>query len=169
MLAAPIVSAQQTASTRVFHLRETAGIRRTEYPASVTFQMPKGALSDVSHARVMTNSAEVPAQFTARAAWDDGSVQTLDVDLNATLDPEEDRRYELQFGPSVTSATPAQRGLSVSDQPDAIIVGNLTFSKAFAPAATASPSPTRAAFVSTSRKPRARISRWSRRALFSSC
>jgi len=46
--------------------------------------MAKGALPDVSHARIMTNSAEVPAQFTARASFDDGSVQTLDVDLNAT-------------------------------------------------------------------------------------
>ncbi len=51
---------------------------------------------------MMTNSAEVAAQFTARASWEDGSVQTLDVDFNASLDPEEDRRYELQFGPSVT-------------------------------------------------------------------
>lgn len=125
--------AQQASTTRVFHLRETVGIRRTEYPASVTFQMPKGALPDVSHARVMTNSAEVPAQFTARASWDDGSVQTLDVDLNATLDPEEDRRYELQFGPGVTSAAPAARGLSVTDEPDAIVVGNLKFSKSGSP------------------------------------
>ena len=129
----PSMSAQQGSTTRVFHLRETAGIRRTEYPASVTFQMPKGALSDVSHARVMNNSAEVPAQFTARASWDDGSVQTLDVDLNATLDPEEDRRYELQFGPAVTSGAPPARGLSVVDEPNAIVVGNLKFSKSGSP------------------------------------
>ena len=76
--------------------------------------MPKGTLPDVSHARIMNNSAEVPAQFTARASWDDGSVQTLDVDLNATLDPEEDRRYELQFGPAVTSSTAPSRGLALS-------------------------------------------------------
>ena len=117
----------------MFHLRETAGIRRTEYPASVTFQMSKGALPDVSHARVMTNSAEVPAQFTIRASWDDGSVQTLDVDMNATLDPEEDRRYELQFGSGVTSATPPPRGLSVVDEAGAIVVGNLKFSKSGSP------------------------------------
>ena len=113
----PGVSAQQGSTTRIFHLRETAGIRRTEYPASVTFQMPKGALADVSHARIMNNSAEVAAQFTVRGSWDDGSVQTLDVDLNATLDPEEDRRYELQLGPGITSSAPPSRGLSVVDQP----------------------------------------------------
>ena len=124
--------AQQPA-TRVFHLRETAGIRRTEYPATVTFQLPKGALADAAHVRVMNNSAEVPAQFTARTSWDDGSVQTLDVDLNATLDPEEDRRYELQFGPSITPAASNARGLTVSEQGDAITVGNLKFSKSGSP------------------------------------
>jgi hypothetical protein len=128
-----IVSAQAGVTTRVFHLRETAGIRRTEYPASVTFQLPKGAMPDATHTRVMTNSAEVPAQFTARASWDDGSIQTLDVDLNATLEPEEDRRYELQFGPAVPAPTPPARGLSVADQPDAIVVGNLKISKSGSP------------------------------------
>jgi len=119
----------QQPTTRIFHLRETAGIRRTEYPASVTFQLPKGALADVTHVRVMTNSAEVPAQFTARTSWDDGSVQTLDVDLNATLEPEEDRRYELQFGASITPAPSSTRGLAVTEQSDSVTVGNLKFSK----------------------------------------
>jgi hypothetical protein len=121
--------AQPAPATRVFHLRETTGIRRTEYPVTVTIQLPKGALADTGHARVLTNSIEVPAQFTSRAAWDDGSVQTLDIDLNASLDPEEDRRYELQFGPDVTAAAKVERGLTAVDQADAIVVGNLKFSK----------------------------------------
>lgn len=129
----PVVAAQSNATIRVFRLRETAGIRRTEYPASVSFQIPQGALPDTTHVRVMYNSAEVPAQFTARAKWADGSVQTLDVDLNATLDPEEDRRYELQFGPAISAAAPPARGLTVEDRPDAIQVGSLTFSKSGAP------------------------------------
>lgn len=126
------VDAQQGVSTRVFHLRDTAGIRRTEYPATVTFQLPKGALADVTHVRVMNNSVEVPSQFTARASWDDGSVQTLDVDLNATLDPEEDRRYELQYGAAVTATAPT-RGLTVTDEPTAIGVGALKFTKGGSP------------------------------------
>ena len=127
------IGAQQDAGLRVFHVRETAGIRRSAYPVTVTFQLPKGALSDATHARIMTNSAEVPAQFTARASFDDGSVQTLDIDFSPNLDPEEDRRYELQFGPSVTQATAPARGLTVQDQPDAIVVGNLKFSKSGSP------------------------------------
>lgn len=133
LIAGEPVTAQSSAGVRVFRLRETAGIRRTEYPASVSFQIPQGALPDTTHARVVYNSAEVPAQFTARASWADGSVQSLDVDLNASLDPEEERRYELQFGPNVTSAAPPARGLSVEDRPDAIQVGSLTFSKSGAP------------------------------------
>lgn len=128
------LGAQDGVTTRVFHLRETVGIRRTEYPATVTVQLPKGALQDAGHARVMNNSQELPAQFTARASWDDGSVQTLDVDLNASLNPEEDRRYELQFGPAVTPAAKVERGaLTVDEQPDALIVGKLKIAKSGSP------------------------------------
>ena len=127
------VAAQQGVVTRVFHVRETGGIRRTEYPVSVSLQLPKGTLSDVTHARVMTNSQEVPVQFTGRSAWDDGSVQTLEIDFNATLDPEEDRRYELQAGASITAAARPTRGLSAEDRATAIVVGNLTFNKSGSP------------------------------------
>lgn len=126
---APGIQAQQQPGLRVFRIRETAGIRRTEYPVSVTVQVPKGGLADTSHARVLTNSAEVPVQFTSRSLWDDGSVQTLDIDFNASMDPEEDRRYELQFGPSVTAAAAPSRGLTLEEQPTAIKVGAITFSK----------------------------------------
>jgi hypothetical protein len=121
--------AQSAPASRVFHVRETMGIRRTEYPVTVTIQLPKGALKETGQARVMTNSAEVPAQFTSRAAWDDGSVQTLDVDLNVSLDAEEDRRYELQYGPSVAAAAKVERGITATEQGDAVVVGNLKFSK----------------------------------------
>ena len=112
-LSATSMLAQPAVTTRVFHVRETMGIRRTEYPVSATFQLPKGALADTQHARVTTNGGEVPAQFTARATWDDGSVQTLDVDFNASVAPEEDRRYELQCGTGVTPGAPPSRGLTV--------------------------------------------------------
>lgn len=125
--------AQQGSTTRVFRIRETAGIRRTEYPVSVSVQIPRGGLGDVGHARVMTNSAEVPVQLTARSTWDDGSVQTLEIDFNASMEPEEDRRYELQFGPAVTPAAVTPRGLTVEDQPDAVVVGSLRFSKSGSP------------------------------------
>ena len=125
-------SAQQAPTRRVFNVRETAGISRTQYPVSVTVQIPRGALTDTTHVRVMTNSAEVPVQFTGRSTWDDGSVQTLDIDFNATMAPEENRRYELEFGPAITATVPAT-GLTVVEQPTAIVVGNLTFPKSGSP------------------------------------
>jgi hypothetical protein len=132
LLAAPR-AAQPSSGVRVFHIRETAGIRRTAYPVTVPVPLPRGALADAAHARIMTNSAEVAAQFTARQSWDDGSVQTLDIDFSPNLDPEEDRRYELQFGSAVTPAAVTTRGLTVVDQPDAVVVGTLKFSKSGSP------------------------------------
>jgi hypothetical protein len=125
--------AQPAPATRVFHVRETAGIRRTEYPVTARIPLPKGALRDPTQARILTNGAEVPAQYSAASAWDDGSVQALEIDFNASVNAEEDRRYELQYGEGVTPAPITARGLSVADQPDAVVVGNLKFSKAGAP------------------------------------
>src|SRR5690606_27398310 len=97
----PPAGAQQPRATRAFHVREPIGIRRTEYPVSVRIPFPKGALASAAQVRLTLNGADVPAQFLASALWDDGSVQSLDVDLNVSLDPEEDRRFELQYGEGV--------------------------------------------------------------------
>ena len=132
--AAPLsIGAQQDAGLRVFHVRETAGIRRTAYPVTVTFQLPKGALSDATHARMMTNSAEVAAQFTARASWDDGSVQTLDMDFSA--EPRSRRRPPLRAAVRAVRHAGHSAGARTGrqDQPDAIVVGNLKFSKSGSP------------------------------------
>jgi hypothetical protein len=129
--ASPLLA--QAISSRVFHVRETAGIRRTEYPVSLSVQLPRGALRDAAHARVTTGGAEVAAQFTAASAWEDGSIQTLDIDLNASLDPEQDRRYELQYGEGIASSAAPARGLTVDERADAIVVGNLTFSRSGTP------------------------------------
>lgn len=127
------VLAQPSPATRVFHVRETAGIRRTEYPVTARVPLPRGALRDAGQARILTNGAEVPAQYSAASTWDDGSVQAVEIDFNASMNPEEDRRYELQYGAGVTAAPVTARGLSVVDQPDAIVVGNLRFSKSGSP------------------------------------
>lgn len=124
----------QVPATRSFRVRETVGIRRTEYPVAVRFTFQKGALKDASQARLVFNDAEVVGQFAAASKWDDGSVQALDVDFNASLDPEEERRYQLQYGPGVTSiARPARGALTPQDQPDAIQVGNFKIGKRGAP------------------------------------
>jgi hypothetical protein len=133
VIAMRLIVAAQTTATIPFHVRESAGIRRTEYPVSAQFTLAKGALKDDSHARLVFNGAEVVAQFTATTLWEDQSVRTLDVDFNASLDPEENRPYQLQYGESVSASSAPTRGLTVEDRPDAVQVGSLRFSKSGSP------------------------------------
>src|SRR5687767_3440617 len=73
--------AQSAVSTRQIDVSETAGIRRTEYPVNARVGLPRGALRDVSNARLKVTD-EVPAQFTTETSWDDGSVHALSADFN---------------------------------------------------------------------------------------
>lgn len=114
-------------------MRETIGIRRSEYPIDVRLNFAKGVLRDAANARLLTNGAEVAAQIAASSSWDDGSVQALDVDFNASLDPTEERRYEVQFGDGVTTAIKPSRGLTIEEREDGIQVGNVRFAKGGAP------------------------------------
>ena len=133
LLQAGVWARQGQAGTIGLRVRETAGIRRTEYPVNARFTIAKAQLKSAEQARLLTNSAEVVAQFTATAAWDDGSVRTLDVDFNASMSPEEVRPYQLQYGDGVTATAKPQRGLTFEEQPDAIQVGVIRFSKRGAP------------------------------------
>src|SRR5262245_6729609 len=137
LLAVPTPSAQRTPLS--FRVRETSGIQRTQYPVSARIPLPKGALTDISQARLQTGGSDVPVQFTAATTWDDGSVQSLDVDFNASLEPEEERRYQVQLGGVAqpggvaNTAPPAARGLTVDEQADVIQVSVMKFSRSGAP------------------------------------
>jgi hypothetical protein len=133
LLVASVEVSPQAHATRSFRVRETMGIRRTEYPVNARFTFVKGALSDPAQTRLAVNGVDVAAQVTAATRWDDRSVQVLDVDFNASLDPEEERRYELQFGEGVAATTNPVRGLTVEDLPAAFQVGNVRFSKSGTP------------------------------------
>lgn len=126
-----IPHAQTSVSSRQIDVSETAGIRRTEYPVTARVDLPRGALRDVSSARLKVTD-EVPAQFTAETSWDDGSVRALNVDFNASLGPGERRRYALEFGPDVKAAV-SGRGLSVTEEADGIQVGSIRFGRSGAP------------------------------------
>ena len=107
--------AAQTAALRSFRIRETIGIRRTEYPVNARISFAKAVLKDAAQTRLVTNGAEVAAQMSASSSWDDGSVQALEVDFNASLDP--GRRAALRaavrrwrHGNGQTGAWPRGRG-----------------------------------------------------------
>jgi hypothetical protein len=127
-------AAAQVPASGIFnlHVEETAGIRRFGYPANARVPFPKGAMPDAMHARLLSNHAETPAQYTVESTWPDGSVQWLWVDFNASLAPHEEVSYQLEYGAGVKpEITP--KGLKVAESPDAIQVGEMRFSKAGAP------------------------------------
>jgi hypothetical protein len=95
-------------------------------------ELPRGALRDAGTARLKVTE-DVVAQFTAETTWDDGSVRALSVDFNVSLGPAERRRYVLEFGADVKAAAPAGRGLSVTEDADAIQVGNIQFGRTGSP------------------------------------
>jgi hypothetical protein len=131
LLASSLLSAQTSKSIAI-QVSETTGIRRTEYPVSAHLNMPKGALSDASHAKLRLNDAETPAQFSLQSQWDDGSVRDLDVDFNVSIGPGESRTYSLDYGAAV-SATPPARGLSIDESAEGITVGNVKFGRSGSP------------------------------------
>jgi len=124
--------AAQSPGTVAIHVKETAGIRRSGYPAHATVTLPKGALPDAANVRLLTSGKEVPGQFTATAKWPDGSVSTLDVDFNASLGPGEESAFQLEYGAAVKAEATA-RGLTVTETAGTIQVGNVRFNKTAMP------------------------------------
>ncbi len=132
LLIATAGAGAQAPATFNIHVKETAGIRRSGYPAHARVPIPRGALATAADARLVLNGKEAPAQFLSATTWPDGSVQALDVDFNASVGPKEEAVYQLEYGAGV-KAEPIARGLSVSETPDAIQVGTVRFSKTAVP------------------------------------
>jgi YetA-like protein len=131
LLVTPFLEAQ-TPKSVALAVKETTGIRRYRYPVGVRVPFPKGALSSADNARLTLNGAEVPGQFTSESLWPDGSVQWLAVDLNAEIGPNEEQKYQLEYGVDVKSGPPS-RGLLVTENADSIQVGNVRFSRTGSP------------------------------------
>jgi hypothetical protein len=127
ILASSILQAQ-TSKTVELTVKETTGIRRFRFPVGVRVPFPKGALPSNAHAKLTLSGAEVPAQFTTENTWPDGSVQWLAVDLNAEIGPNEEQKYQLEYGAAVTPGPPSQ-GLSVTETADGVQVGKVRFGR----------------------------------------
>jgi hypothetical protein len=59
-------------------VRETAGIRRGNFPTQAQAQLPRGALQDVSKMRLLLGAEEVPLQTLAGSRWPDGSISVYE-------------------------------------------------------------------------------------------
>jgi len=116
--------AAQSTSSFTVRVAETAGIRRTNYPASTRVRFPRTALADAAHARLLSGGKEVPAQFGVESSYPDGSVEWLTLDFNVALAPRESAAYVLEYGVDVRRALEA-RGLSLTQDADGIQIGSV--------------------------------------------
>ena len=94
----------QTGGTFDLRVEETAGIRRNNYPAGTRLHFLKGVLSDTTHARLLANGQEVPAQVGVESSYPDGSVQWLTVDFNASVGPHERLPFKFEYGEAIKAA-----------------------------------------------------------------
>ena len=132
LTAAIVVAAQAPPSSIPLHVSEVGGIRRTQFPVTARIPFPRGVLKDPANVRLLSNQTEVAGQAMAETRWPDGSVQWLSLDLNVTIGPNESQTYSLQYGDGV-KAEAAARGLTVTEDADAIQVGNMRFNKSGSP------------------------------------
>lgn len=107
---------------------ETAGIRRTEYPLRTRVALPQPSSIDMSQARLRLGNAVVPAQYSVVDAWPDGSPRVIEVEFNASLAPAETRLYQLDFVGG-EPAPPVSRGLTVTEESEAIRIGSMVFGR----------------------------------------
>jgi hypothetical protein len=129
---APVAQGSATAGSVTIRVADTAGIRRTEFPVRARVELPQRGAADTAHVQLRLNGAAVPAQITVVTAWPDGSVRTADAAFNVTLAPGESRTYQLAYGADVSAAA-APRGLMITESPDAIQIGSVSFSRSGSP------------------------------------
>jgi len=110
-------------------VRETAGIRRGNFPAHGTARIAPGLLRDAAHARLVFERNEVPVQTREEARWPDGSIRELGLDFNASIGPLAQLRYRLEYGEGVRAQQPTTEPLSVVSAPDALQVGKVRFGR----------------------------------------
>jgi len=124
---APPASAGAKGSV-VLYVKETAGLRRFGYPASGRVQLPRSAVKDAEHCRLVNDKeTAVPAQFTIAGRHQDGSVEWLDVDFSTSPLPWQTQTFFLDYGPDVKPA-PA-RGLTLTETDAAYQVGGYVVPK----------------------------------------
>jgi hypothetical protein len=88
---------------------ETAGERRFGYPVTARVPLPRGRLSDATHALLERDGKAVRgAQYDVVGRWPDGSVKWLEVSFNSSPGPLETERYALRFGPEVEGSSPGK-------------------------------------------------------------
>ncbi len=102
---------------------ERDGVARFNEPVTSGIPLPKGELNDIDQVRLLRDGREVPAQFRAAGVWrPGGSVRWLLVDFQASLAPEEEQKYVLEYGQGVARTARPSTPVRVEDRDDALAV-----------------------------------------------
>ena len=110
-------------------VRETAGIRRGNFPALASVQIAQGQLRDAAHVRLLLEQQEIPVQASGETRWPDGSIRQLGLNFNASIGPLAEQRYRLEFGDRVRPQPVQTDQLSVVESADAWQVGKVRFGR----------------------------------------
>jgi exo-rhamnogalacturonan lyase-like protein len=101
LLAVPItgLAANAAPSSAIsIAVRETAGIRRGNFPSRAVVPLASGALRDPARVRLLDGEQEVPLQAAVLATWPDGSVRELELDFNVSIDALSGKEFRLELG-----------------------------------------------------------------------
>jgi hypothetical protein len=126
---AGVAASAPPAHARSVVVRETAGIRRGNFPAHASVQCAQGELSDPARVRLLLDREEVPVQAAGETRWPDGSIRRLGVDFNASIGPLAELRYRLEFGDDVRAQPVPSDALTVVESADGLQVGRLRFGR----------------------------------------
>jgi len=106
--------------------RETAGVRRSDWPLTINVPLPRGVLRQGQPLTVTQSGKPLPSQSSVLAAWPDGSVRWAEVDSRVSLRPGEEASLAV-----VAAAPPSnRRPLRIEETKKAIAVdtGAIRFS-----------------------------------------
>ena len=109
--------------------RETAGIRRGNFPTQAQAQLARGALQDAANLRLLLGDEEVPLQASAGSRWPDGSIRQVEFNFNTSIGPLGELRYRLEIGGARESRPVSSERLEVIESSDGLQVGKLRFAR----------------------------------------
>ena len=123
------VEAQEPTRHVKVQVRETLGIRRFGYPVTAVIPLPPGGIQTTKQVRLANADGKpIPAQITASAKHEDGSLKQIEVDFNLSPGPLEESNLRLEYGIGVSAVEPKQ-GLTFSESEDAFQVSAYTVRK----------------------------------------